>query len=94
VRGLCGFVLDRVDVMGVVERLIERGFDVRIPTEKVTAMALPVGVEPTLLVRGEPVALGIRVGGLAITEHAIWLGAHVSVAMGDELVKAPEDVRK
>ncbi len=68
--------------MGAVERLIEKGFDVRIPTEKVKAMALPVGVENTLLVRGEPVALGIRVGDLVITEHAIWLGAHVSVAVG------------
>ena len=36
--------------------------------------------------RGEPVALGIRVGDLAITEHAIWLGAHVSVAVGGEAV--------
>jgi len=88
-RGLCGFVLDRVDIMGAVNRLIARGFDVRVPTEKVTAMALPVGVEPTLLVRGEPLALGIRVGDLAITEHAIWLGAHVSVAIGDDAARAP-----
>ena len=87
-RGLCGFVLDRVDIMGAVNRLIARGFDVRVPTEKVTAMALPVGVEPTLLVRGEPVALGIRVGDLAITEHAIWLGAHVTVAIGDDVPAA------
>ena len=43
-------------------------------------MALPGAVEPTLLVRGTPVALGIRVGELVITEQAIWLGAHVSVA--------------
>ena len=49
-------------------------------------MALPIGVEPTIVVRGAPVALGIRVGGLAITPHAIWLGAHVSVAVGDEAV--------
>ncbi|MBL8138992.1 MAG: hypothetical protein JNL48_20385 [Acidobacteria bacterium] len=88
-RGLCGFVLDRVDVMGAVNRLIKRGFDVRVPTEKVKAMALPVGVEPTLLVRGEPVALGIRVGDLAITEHAIWLGAHVTVAIGNVASRAP-----
>ncbi len=87
-RGLCGFVLDRVDIMGAVNRLVARGFDVRVPTEKVTAMALPVGVEPTLLVRGEPVALGIRVGDLAITEHAIWLGAHVTVAIGDDVTAA------
>jgi hypothetical protein len=93
-RGLCGFVLDRVDIMGAVERLIARGFDVRIPTEKVTAMTLPVGVEPTLLVRGEPVALGIRVGDLTITEHAIWLGAHVTVAIGDDMPAAAPEIRK
>lgn len=79
-RGLCGFVLDRVDVMGVVKRLIDRGFTVRVPTERVRPVALPVAVEPTMTVRGQPVALGIRVGGLTITEHAIWLGAHVTFA--------------
>jgi len=81
--GLCGFVLDRVNVMGAVQRLVDRGFRVRLPVEKLKAVALPVGVEPTMQVRGETVALGIRVGGLAITPHAIWLGAHVSVAVGD-----------
>lgn len=79
-KGLCGFVLDRVDVPGVVKRLIDRGFDVRVPTERVKALALPVGVEPTLMVRGQPVALDIRVGGLAITERMIWLGAEVALA--------------
>lgn len=79
-RGLCGFVLDRVDVPGVVKRLIDRGFDIRVPTERVKAMALPVGVAPTLMVRGQPVALDIRVGDLAITERMIWLGAEVALA--------------
>lgn len=85
-RGLCGFVLDRVDIMGMVKRLVDRGFNVRLPTERVKAVAMPVGIEPTMTVRGAPVALGITVGGLAITEHAIWLGAHVSVAVGGEAI--------
>lgn len=89
--GLCGFVVDRVDIMGLVHRLIDRGFNVRIPTEKVRPVALPVGIEPTMTVRGQPVALGIKVGGLAITEHAIWLGAHVTVTTGEEAVKAAEE---
>ena len=87
--GLCGFVLDRVNVMGAVQRLVDRGFRVRLPVEKLKAVALPVGIEPTMRVRGEPVALGIRVGGLAITPHAIWLGAHVSVAVGDDARARP-----
>jgi hypothetical protein len=84
--GLCGFVLDRVNVMRHVQRLIDRGFNVRLPTERVKPLALPVTIDPTMTVRGAPVALGIRVGGLAITEHAIWLGAHVAVAVGDDAV--------
>jgi hypothetical protein len=90
-EGVCGFVLDKVDILGLVKKIIDKGFDVRLPTEKIKPMAVPVGIEPTMEVRGEPVALGIKVGGLAITEHVIWLGAHVSVTIGEEAVakKAP-----
>ena len=58
-------------------------------------MAVPVGIEPTMEVRGQPVALAIKLGELAITEHMIWLGANVSVAVGDdaEEKKAPADKR-
>jgi hypothetical protein len=85
-EGVCGFVLGKVDVLGLVKKMIDKGFDVRLPTEKIKPMAVPVGIEPTMEVRGEPVALGIKVGGLAITEHVIWLGAHVSVTIGGEAV--------
>jgi len=85
--GLCGFVLDKVDIPGILERLVGRGFNVRLPTEKIKPMAIPVGIAPTMEVRGEPVTLGITVGGLAITEHVIWLGADVDVALGDRALE-------
>jgi len=53
-------------------------------------MAVPVGIEPTMDVRGEPVALAIQVGDLAITEDVIWLGARVSVTVGEEAEKQIE----
>jgi hypothetical protein len=80
--GLCGFVLDKVDVPGLLARLVGKGFNVRLPTEKIKPMAIPVGIEPTMTVHGETVTLGITVGGLAITEHVIWLGADVDLAFG------------
>ncbi len=93
--GVCGFVLDRVDVMGLVKTLIDRGFSVRLPTEKIKAVAVPVGIEPTMEVRGQPVALAIQVGDLTITEQMIWLGARVSVAIGeDALTKNAPPVQK
>ena len=93
-EGICGYVVDKVNVLGIVQRLIDKGFNVRLPTEKIKSMAVPVGIEPTMEVRGQPVALGIKVGELAITEHVIWLGAHVSVAVGDEAAAKKTAVRK
>ncbi|MBL8139977.1 MAG: hypothetical protein JNM38_02615 [Acidobacteria bacterium] len=87
-KGVCGFVLDKVKVLDLVGRLIDRGFNVRLPTEKIKPLAIPVGVNPTMQVRGQPVALGITVSGLAITKHAIWLGSDVQVAVGEAAVQA------
>ena len=80
--GVCGFVLDRVNVMAVVQRVIDRGFDIRLPTEKVKPVALPVGLNPSVTVRGETLAMGIRVSDLAISEQMFWLGAEVTVGVG------------
>jgi hypothetical protein len=79
-EGVCGYVVDKVNVRGILERLVDKGFNVRLPTEKIKPMAVPVGIEPTMEMRGQPVALGIKLGKLAITEQMIWLGADVSVA--------------
>ena len=70
-----------------MRELIDRGFSVRLPTEKLKAVAIPVSIEPSMLVNGTPVALGITVGELSVTQHAIWLGAHVSVAVGNAAVR-------
>jgi hypothetical protein len=86
-EGVCGYVLDKVNVRAVLERLVNKGFNVRLPTEKIKPLAVPVGIEPTMDVRGKPVALGIKLGRLAITEQMIWLGADVSVATGAEAEK-------
>jgi hypothetical protein len=89
-EGLCGYVVEKVDVRGIVHRLVDKGFNVRLPTEKIKPMTVPVGIEPTMEVRGQPVALGIELGELAITEQMIWLGADVSVATGAEAAKEIE----
>ena len=82
--GVCGYAVEKVNVRGIVQRLVDKGFNVRLPTEKIKPMAVPVGIEPTMMVRGKAVALSIKLGDLAITEDVIWLGARVSVAVGEE----------
>lgn len=92
-RGLCGFVVDRVDIMGAVKRVVARGFRVRIPTERVPSVALPVTLQPSLIVKGAPVAVGIRIGALTVTDRTIWLGAHLSVAIGGTRGSRPVPVQ-
>jgi hypothetical protein len=78
--GVCGFVVDKVNIRGVLDGLIGKGFDVRLPTEKIKPMAIPVGIAPTMTVRGEPITIAVKVGKLAITESMLWLGADVALA--------------
>jgi hypothetical protein len=89
--GVCGYVIDKVNIKGVLEGLIGKGFNVRLPTEKIKPMVVPVGVAPTLTVRGEPITIGVKVADLAITEHMIWLGADVTLRESDAAApgKAP-----
>lgn len=77
--GVCGFVLDRIDVLGIVRGIVEKGFEVRLPTERIRPVAVPVAIEPSMTVGGRTVALAIRLGGIAITPRAVWLGAEVAL---------------
>jgi hypothetical protein len=88
-EGVCGYVVEKVNVLKIVEALIAKGFNVRLPTEKIKPMAVPVGIEPTMQVKGREVELAIKLGELAITERMIWLGADVRVELDGPLVPQP-----
>jgi len=79
--GVCGFVLDRVNIRESLEGLFARGFDVRLPIERVKPLALPVGIAQTMEVRGTPITIDVTDGGLTITTRMIWLGANVTLML-------------
>ena len=41
------------DMAAFTQRLVDKGFNVRLPTEKIKAMAVPVGIEPSAGMRAE-----------------------------------------
>jgi hypothetical protein len=77
--GVCGYVLDKVDIKKVVSDQLAKGFNVKLPVEKLKPVAVPVGIQQQLEVAGRALTLGVGVGDLAITEHTFWLGADVKV---------------
>lgn len=87
-EGLCGFVVDKVNIPKILLALLDKGFNVRLPTEKIKPIAVPVGIQPTTEVKGRTVNLALKVGHLQITEHMIWLGANVAVEIEDKTSKA------
>ena len=54
-EGICGYVVDKVNILKIVQGLIDKGFNVRLPTEKIKPMAVPVGIEPSMNVKGRQV---------------------------------------
>ena len=83
-EGVCGFVVDKVDIKKILLALLDKGFNVRLPTEKIKPIAVPVGIQPTMEVKGRTVDLALKLGHLKITEHMIWLGAFVAVTIEPE----------
>jgi hypothetical protein len=79
-QGLCGWVLERVDVKRVLaEQARVKGFGVRLPLHKIQPFRFPAGLRESVTVRGRPLALDVRTGDLRIDEHAVWVGARVRV---------------
>jgi hypothetical protein len=77
--GVCGYVLDKVDIKKVVSDQLARGFNVRLPVERLKPVAVPVGIQQQVDLAGRSIDLAVAVGDLAITEHMLWLGANVKV---------------
>ena len=78
-RGICGFVIDRVNIPESLQGLLDRGFTVRLPIEKVRPVTVPIGFAQTVMVRDVPVKIGVKADGLLITSDMIWLGADVTL---------------
>jgi len=80
IGGVCGFVLDRVDVRGALEDFIGKGFSVGLPFERLKAIALPVGITSAMTIHGVPVRFSGTEGRAVITADMIWVGATVTLA--------------
>lgn len=87
--GVCGFVLDRANIPGSLEEFLSRGFEVRLPTEKLKPWTLPIGLASSLTIREMPVHVAVTDGELAVTGDMIWLSADIDLVTGDQPTPTP-----
>ena len=79
-RHVCGWVLDKVNVPGLLENLTEtKGFNVRIPIDKIKPVVLPAGIRDSVTVGQRTLAIAARTKTIRIDPDAIWYSASVKV---------------
>ena len=79
-RGVCGFVLDKVDVPSILRNVVEgKGFNVRLPFSKLKPFTIPAGVSDSVVVQDRAVAVATTTRVLRIEPDAILYSADVSL---------------
>jgi hypothetical protein len=79
-HGVCGWVLDKVDVPTLLAGIVEeKGFNVKLPINKIKPFVLPGGVTDTVTVGDKVLSIATRMNSIRIDRDAIWYGAHVAI---------------
>jgi len=82
-RGVCGWVLDKVDVPSILTNLTEeKGFSVKLPIDKIKPVILPAGVQDSVTVAGKTLAISAQTKTVRIDPDAIWYSASVRLEPG------------
>ena len=78
--GVCGWVLDKVDVPKLLTNLVEeKGFNVRLPVDKIKPFLLPAGVRDSVKVGDGVLFVDATTHLIRIDPDAIWYSAGVSL---------------
>ena len=79
-RGVCGWVLDKVDVPKLLTGIVEeKGINVKLPLDKIKPFALPAGVRDSVRVGQRVLFVDARTNAIRIDPGAIWYSATVAV---------------
>ena len=79
-RGVCGWVLDKVDVPSLLENLTEtKGFNVKLPVDKLKPVILPAGIRDSVQVGTRSLAIDAKTNSIRIDQDAIWYAADVKL---------------
>jgi hypothetical protein len=90
--GVCGWVLEKVDVPNLLKNLVEnKGFNVKLPLSKIKPFAFPAGVSDSVKVGGKILSFATQTNTIRIDPDAIWYSASVAldtVASGENMAES------
>ncbi len=86
----CRTALKLVDVPGLLRRLLDRGFDVRVPPRVFPPLRLPAGLRRDVTVGGRTHVVLTAPRQVVVTPKVVWLGADVRGETGPAPPSTPE----
>ena len=89
-QGVCGWVLDKVNVPNILTNLTEeKGFSVKLPLDKLKPVLLPAGIQDSVTVGGNTIAISAQTNTIRIDPDAIWYSADVRLEPSGAIQPAP-----
>jgi hypothetical protein len=79
-RAGCRRALASVNVKGLLGKVLEKGFQVKIPRSVFRPIHLPAGLRQSLDVQGVKLSLDLRTTDLLVGEERLWYGANVGAS--------------
>jgi len=76
----CRKALGAVDLRAILGKVLDKGFNVKIPRKVFRPIHLPAGLRQSLDVQGVKLSLDLRTTGLLVSEERLWYGADVSTS--------------
>jgi hypothetical protein len=83
-RWTCVKVLEKVKVPKLLQELLDRGFDVRVPRSIFKPIRLPAAFQESVTFEGRSYGLGVKPLALRVTPDILWYGADVQAARPTE----------
>jgi hypothetical protein len=94
-QGVCGWVLDKVNVPALLTNLTEEnGFSVKLPLNDIRPIVLPAGVRDSVTVGGRTLSIAARTNSIRIDRDALWFSARVEIeGLDPATARRPETAR-
>ncbi len=90
---VCRMALDKVDLREQLEKVLGKGFNVKIPARIFKPVRLPAGVQKSLELQGVRLTLQVQPTALSIDKDRLWYGADVRAARNGAPARPPRGAK-
>lgn len=88
-EGTCGSALRKIDVKEKIAKILDRGFNVKLPAKLFRPIRLPAGIRQSMELQGVQLLLEVKPTGLSVAKKRIWYGADIATHRGAAPTSAP-----